>query len=80
MSVKFENYQTSEMNEAQRKLKKCLTEAFIFRYPDFTKLFILYIDASKKDVDTILAQHDSEAKTDYVVKYFSQSLGQTQEN
>jgi len=31
-------------------------------------------------VDTILAQHDPKAKVDYVVEYFSHSLGQAQEN
>ena len=40
----------------------------------------MYTDASKKGVGAILAQHDEEAKADYVVEYFSQSLGQTQEN
>jgi len=43
----------------------------ILRHPDFTKPFILYTDASKKDVGAILAQHDTEAKADYIVEYFS---------
>ena len=38
------------------------------------------MDASKKGVGAILAQHDKEAKADYIVEYFSQSLGQVQEN
>ncbi len=63
------------MDEACKELKKWLTEASIFRHPDFTKLFILYTDTSKKGVNAILAQHDKEAKADYVVEYFSQSLG-----
>ena len=57
-----------------------MIEASILRHPDFTKPFILYTDASKKDVDAILAQHDLEAKANYVVEYFSRSLGQAQEN
>jgi len=57
-------------------LKKRLTEVPIFRHLDFTKPFILYTDASKKGVGVILAQHDDEAKTDYIVKYFSRNLGQ----
>ncbi len=63
------------MDEVWKELKKRLTEAPIFRHPDFTKLFILYTDASKKDIDAILVQHDPEAKADYVVEYFSRSLG-----
>jgi len=68
------------MDEAWKKLKKRLTEASILRHPDFIKPFILYTDVSKKGVGTILAQHDPEVKTDYVVEYFSRSLGQAQEN
>ncbi len=68
------------MDEAWKELKKRLIETPILRHPDFTKPFILYTDISKRGVDAILAQHDIEAKADYVVKYFSQSLGQAQEN
>ena len=63
-----------------KKTKKWLIEASILRYSDFIKLFILYIDASKKDIGAILTQYDLEAKADYIVEYFSQSLEQAQEN
>ena len=79
-SIKFENCWTSEMDEAWKELKKWLTKALILRHPDFTKPFILYMNASKKGVDAILAQYYKEAKADYVVKYFSWSLRQAQEN
>ena len=75
-SIKFENCWISEMDEAWKELKKWLIEASILRHPDFTKPFVLYTDASKRGVGAILAQHDKEAKADYVVEYFSQSLGQ----
>ena len=74
ISIKFGNCWTSEMDEAWKKLKKWLTEILILRHPDFIKPFILYTDTSKKDVGAILAQHDVEAKVDYVVEYFSRSL------
>ncbi len=74
--IKFRNYWTPEMNEAWKELKKQLTEAPILRHPDFTKSFILYTDTSKKGVDAILVQYDAEAKVDYIVEYFSRSLGQ----
>ncbi len=74
-SIKFRNCWTSEMDEMWRELKKWLIEMPILRHPDFTKPFILYTDASKKDVGAILAQHDTEAKADYIVEYFSWSLG-----
>ncbi len=64
------------MDEAWKELKKWLTEASILRHPDFIKPFILYIDASKKSVGAILTQHDTEAKADYIVEYFSRNLGQ----
>ena len=79
-SSKFGNCWIPEMDKAWRELKKRLTEVPIFRHPDFTKLFVLYTDASKRGVDTILAQYNEEAKADYVIEYFSQSLGQAQEN
>ncbi len=63
------------MDKTWKELKKWLTEALILRHPDFTKSFILYTDASKKGVGAILIQHDAEVKADYVVEYFSQSLG-----
>ncbi len=68
------------MDKAWKELKKWLTEAPILRHPNFAKPFILYTDASKKGVEAILAQHDDEAKADYVVEYFSRSLTQVQEN
>ncbi len=80
ISSKFGNCWTLERNAAWKELKKQLTEAPILRHPDFTRPFILYTDVSKKGVGAILAQHDEEAKADYVVEYFSRSLGQTQEH
>ena len=55
-------------------------EASILRHLNFTKPFILYTDISEKGVDAILAQHNPKAKADYIVEYFSWSLGQAQEN
>ncbi len=52
------------MDKMWKELKKWLTEVSIFRYSDFTKPFILYIDISKKGVGAILAQHDPEFKAD----------------
>ena len=63
------------MDEAWKELKKRLTEASILRHSDFIKPFILYTDISKKGVSVILVQYDAEAKADYVVEYFSRSLG-----
>ncbi len=62
------------MDKVWKELKKWLTEVPILRHSDFTKPFILYTDASKNGVGVILAQYDLEAKTDYVVEYFSRSL------
>jgi len=59
------------MDKAWKELKKRLTEVLILKHSDFTKPFILYTDASKKGVGAILAQHDDEAKVDYVIEYFS---------
>src|SRR6266498_4314180 len=79
-SIKFRNCWTPKIDEAWKELKKRLIEAPILRHLDFTKPFILYTDASKKGVGAILAQHDDEAKADYVIEYFNRSLRQAQEN
>ncbi len=52
--IKFDNYWISEIDKAWKELKKWLIEALILRHLDFTKLFILYTNVSKKDVDVIL--------------------------
>ncbi len=51
-----------------------MIEVSILKYPDFTKLFILYINISKRGVGIILTQYDEEVKADYIVEYFSHSL------
>ncbi len=55
ISIKFRNCWILEMDEAWKELKKWLTEASILRHLDFTKLFILYTDISKKGISAILA-------------------------
>ena len=55
IKAKFENCWILKMDKAWKKLKKRLIEAPIFRHLDFTKLFILYINISKKRVNAILA-------------------------
>ncbi len=64
------------MDKAWKELKKWLIEIPIFRHPDFTKPFILYTNVSKRGVGIILAQYDLEVKANYVIEYFSWSLGQ----
>jgi len=53
--IKFGNCWIPEIDEIWKELKKWLIKAFILRYLDFTKLFILYTDISKKGIDVILA-------------------------
>ncbi len=78
--IKFGNCQILEIDEAQKKLKKWLTNILILRYLNFIKPFILYTDTSKRGVNAILAQYDTKAKVNYVIEYFSHSLEQVQEN
>ncbi len=63
-----------EIDKIWKELKKKLKKAFILRYSDFIKPFILYTDTSKKEVNVIFAQYNKKAKVNYVVKYFSRSL------
>ncbi len=57
-----------------------MIEVPILKHSDFIKPFILYTNASKKGINIILAQYNPEVKADYIVEYFSRSLGQAQEN
>ena len=64
---------TRETEEAFQKLKEKLTTAPILVYPDFTKKFYLYIDASDAKLGAVLSQKDDENR-EQVIAYASVSL------
>ena len=62
-----------EHQESFEKLKEALTSAPVLSYPNYSKQFILEMDASLKGLGTVLSQEDSNGNL-YIVSYVSQTL------
>ena len=70
---------TNKQQRAFDYLKKRLMEAPILQYPDFTRPFVLYTDASGTGLGAVLSQIDDE-KRERVIAYASRSLNQAECN
>src|SRR6266498_6050088 len=60
-------------------LKRKLTEELILAYPDFTKMFKLYTDASDVGLEAVLMQEDDQGK-DRVICYEAKTLLPAEKN
>jgi len=78
-SVKFE--WSDQQDKAFNLLKKTLTNPPILRFPDFTREFIVYTDASGYGVGAVLGQVQLVDKQDkeIVIAYFSKHLTERQQ-
>lgn len=63
---------TDECNQAFQTLKEKLVEAPILTHPDFTKSFILDVDASDKSIGAVLSQKTDTGEC--VIAYGSRTL------
>jgi hypothetical protein len=70
---------SKDQNDAFEKLKTCLMMPPILAYPNFSKPFILYIDASTFALGAILSQKN-EDKREYVIAYASRTLNKHERN
>jgi len=68
-----------QQQQAFIHLKECLVTSPILVYPDWTKEFILFTDASTFALGAVLAQRDKENQ-DHVVAYASRSLLPAEKN
>ena len=70
---------TNKQQNAFDYLKKRLMEAPILQYPDFTKPFLIYTDASGTGLGAVLSQLNDEGK-ECVIAYASRSLNKAECN
>ncbi|KRH92666.1 LTR retrotransposable element, partial [Pseudoloma neurophilia] len=70
---------TQETTDAFKTLKKSVKEHLIRAQPDFSKRFIVIIDASKTGISGILAQVGEDG-VEKIVSCFSRSLSKSEEN
>ena len=56
-----------------KELKKDLLSTPLLHPPDYTKYFILYLDASKSTIGVVLAEEDDKLQ-EHVVYYLSHAL------
>ena len=68
-----EFFWSTECQDCFTLLKQLLTTAPVLHYPDFSKPFVLYTDASLVAVGTVLSQLD-EKGLDNPIAYFSRTL------
>src|SRR6266540_2418238 len=70
-------------NEKRQKafndIKRRMTMAPIVAHPDFEKPFILYTDASREGIGTVLHQKDDQGK-ERIIAYASRALNQHEKN
>ena len=64
---------TSDHQEAFEKLKLALTTAPVLAYPDYSKPFLLEMDASLKGLGAVLSQEDDDGNL-HVISYASHTL------
>ncbi len=65
--------------EAFALLKKCLMEAPVLKYPDYSKPFTIHTDASKIGLGAILCQTD-EMNKEHVIAYASRTINKHERN
>src|SRR6185295_12989755 len=66
----------TDQQKAFDAIKASMTSAPILAYPDFSRRFSLYTDASKKGLGAILGQKGPDNKREHVILYISRSLTQ----
>ena len=71
---------THDMEQAFRKLKSLLAEAVVLAHPDFTRPFMLSVDASLDGIGAVLSQIKEGETKARPIAFASKSLSQSQRN
>src|SRR3989440_12749140 len=69
---------TEKQQTAFDQLRQMLVQALVLSYPDFTKLFTIYTDASGIGLGAVLSQEQD--RKERVISYASRSLNNTEKN
>ena len=79
MSEKRKFYWGEDQENAFLKLKKLLTTTPVLAHPNFSKEFILYLDASNTAIGAVLSQFD-ENNFDHPIHFASRMLNEAEKN
>ena len=79
LTSKNKKFKWCEHHEkAFRHTKKQVMKATMLSYPDFTRKFLIYTDASKKQIGAVIFQLRDDGTFGPPVAYFSKTLSETQ--
>ena len=75
-AVKVAKRWNSEHDQAYAKVNQLLTQAPVLQFPDFSKDFVIHVDASEAGAGAFLGQHKGDDLV--IIAYFSHRFNDSQ--